>query len=118
MKAAEIGKKLVELIRAEDYGTIYGTLYSPNVQSVEASGESYDGMAAIEKKNAWWEENFETHSTSVEGPFPHGDGTFGLIFEMDVTEKAKNFRFQMKELAIYDVEDGKVVRERFFYSTD
>lgn len=117
MKAQELGQTLVNLIKAEDYGTIYGKHYSPEILSVEASGEEYKGMDAIQAKNAWWEENFELHSSSVEGPFPHGDNSFGLIFDMDVTEKANNQRFSMRELAIYDVEDGRIVRERFFYQS-
>lgn len=115
MNANEIGTKLVELFKENQHEAIYRDLYSPNIVSTEASGETYSGMEAIQGKNEWWEANFETHSAQAEGPFPHGDGAFGVIFNMDVTDKNANQRFEMRELAIYDVEDGRIVRERFFY---
>lgn len=117
MNANEIGTKLVEMFTQNEFEAIYRDLYSPNIVSIEASGETANGMEAIHAKNQWWESSFETHSTKAEGPFPHGDASFGVIFHMDVTDKKANHRIQMHELAIYDVEDGRIVRERFFYQT-
>jgi hypothetical protein len=115
MTAHEVGTKLVELIGKNDFETIYSTLYSPAIQSIEADGKTADGMEGVNAKNAMWAETMEMHDWKVEGPFPHGD-SFGLLMEMDVTEKASGNRFPIRELAIYDVEDGKIVRERFFYA--
>jgi len=119
MTATEVGTKLVDLINAGDYATIYGTLYSPEIVSIESDGDAtkYVGMEAINAKNEWWNANFEVHSTSVEGPFPNGD-QFALIIEMDVTAKEGNHRFPMKEIAVYTAAEGKIVRESFFYQGD
>lgn len=114
MSTLDFANKFVELIRAGDYETIYRDHYSPDILSVEADGQEYRGMADIEKKNAWWAENFEVHGEKVEGPFPHGD-QFALIFEMDITHKPSGQRSQMREVAVYQLREGRVAEERFFY---
>jgi len=115
MTNLEIGTKLVELAKVHDYPTIYGTLYSPDIVSVEADGKEYVGMAAIEAKNAWWESTTEVHGMEVSNPFPHADG-FAVIWKMDVTDKESGHRFVMEEVAVYEVTDGKITKERFYYS--
>ena len=116
----QIGEELVGYCRANDTETGLNTLYSADAVSVEASapeGQSRitEGLDGIRGKHAWWNANFEVHSANVDGPYPHGDDRFGVIFELDATEKASGTRNAMKELAIYHVADGKIVREEFFY---
>ena len=117
----QIGEQLVTYCRAGDTATGLDTLYAADAVSVEAAANPETGSAVTEGldgirgKHAWWDENFEVHSASVDGPFPHGDDRFGVIFELDATEKATGKRNAMKELAIYHVADGKIVREEFFY---
>jgi ketosteroid isomerase-like protein len=115
MTARELGQKLVELARKDDYPTIYSELYSPTVVSTEADGKTYTGMAEIEAKNEWWSSTMEVHSTECSDAFPHGD-SFAIIWKMDLTEKASGHRFVMEEVAVYDVADGRIVKERFFYT--
>ena len=59
----------------------------------------------------------EVHSSTVEGPFLHGEDHFGVIFDFDATDKESKERVTMKELAIYTVKGGKIIREEFFYNT-
>jgi len=115
MTAYEVGKKLVELARNNDYATIYADLYSPEIVSIEADGKEFVGMEAIAEKNAMWEATMEVHSTESSDAFPHAD-SFAVIWKMDVTQKESGHRFVMEEVAVYDVQDGRIVRERFFYS--
>lgn len=95
-------------------------LYATNAVSVEAAdmggGRETAGIEAILGKHAWWDANAEMHGGSVDGPFPHGDDRFAVIFEMDVTMKDSGQRSQMREVAVYHVAGGKIVREEFFYS--
>lgn len=97
------------------------TLYADDAVSVEAMASPGTdspvsaGRSAIKDKHAWWDENFEVHEAAVEGPFYHGEDRFGLIFEVDATNKMDKQRNKMKELAIYTVKDGKITREEFFY---
>ena len=97
-------------------------LYAADAVSVEAmampgadSAEA-KGLDAIKGKHDWWEGAHEVHSSNVHGPFFHAPDRFGAIFEIDVTQKDNGERSQMKELAVYTVRDGKVVREEFFYN--
>lgn len=116
MSALEVGNKLVGLFNEGKFDEIYENLYSPEIVSVEADGMEAKGFEGLQGKNQWWEENFETHSMKAEGPFPHGEGMFGVIYEMDTTHKPSGQRSQSRELGIYQVKDGKVCEERFCYT--
>ena len=120
MTTLEVGKKLVELIKQGENLQAIKTLYSQDIVSVEASSmpnmpAEMNGMDAILGKNKWWVDNHEVHSANCEGPFPHGD-RFIVRFNYDVTNKPSGKRMQMDEAALYTVQDGKIVREEFFYS--
>ncbi|MBC7973787.1 MAG: nuclear transport factor 2 family protein [Myxococcales bacterium] len=120
MNTLEVGKKLVELCKQGKNDEATKTLYAQDIVSVEAGappGQSAEsrGLEAIIAKGKWWAENHEVHSASCEGPYPHGD-RFIVQFKYDVTNKPSNKRMQMDESALYTVQDGKIVREEFFYS--
>jgi ketosteroid isomerase-like protein len=123
MKTAnEVAHRLVEMCKAQQWREAIVELYADNVESAEAhdspGGERprvIKGKDAVLGKTDWWYANTETHGVDIKGPFPHGDDQFAVIFNMDVTMKQIGRRIQMEEIAVYDVKDGKVVRERFFY---
>jgi ketosteroid isomerase-like protein len=95
------------------------TLYADDAVSVESvdmgNGRETKGVVAIEGKHEWWNNAFEVHSDAVEGPYIHGANQFGVIFEIDATNKETGERSQMKEVAVYTVDNGKISREEFFY---
>jgi len=120
MNAREIGKNLVSLCREGKNLDCINTYYAKDVESVEAAappgGERIaKGIDAVRGKNQWWMENHEVHSAEVTGPYPHGDESFGVRFNYDITQKATGKRMQMDELGIFHVKGGKIVREEFFY---
>ena len=122
MSAQDIGRKLVDYCREGRNQDAINELYAQDVLSVEAmappaGGErEMQGIEAVRGKNQWWGENHEVHDASVEGPFPHGDDRFAVIFKYDVTNKPSGMRMQMHEVALYTVDDGKISKEEFFYS--
>jgi hypothetical protein len=73
------------------------------------------GIDAIRGKNQWWFDNHQVHDHKANGPFV-GEDQFAVRFEWDCTQKSSGQRFQMAEMALYTVEDGKIVREEFFYN--
>lgn len=92
-------------------------LYAPDAVSVEPMApEGMDpvtnGVEGIKAKHDWWEGAFEVHDVKMEGPYVNGD-KFSVIFEMDTTEKSSGNRWQGKEIALYEVENGKIARETF-----
>lgn len=95
-------------------------LYAEDAVSVEAfdqgGGREAHGRTAIHGKHDWWDANMEDLGGSVSDPLPHGDDRFAVIFEAEGREKATGNTFSMKEVAIYTVAGGRIVREEFFYS--
>jgi ketosteroid isomerase-like protein len=92
---------------------------APDVVSMEAMDgpmSRIQGTEAMQAKSAWWYANHEVHHVSTEGPFVNGD-QFTVIFDMDFTVKASGQRVQAKEVGLYTMKDGKVVEEKFYYSS-
>jgi len=116
--------KLVAYCRNNDTLTGLKEIYASDAVSVEASpmpggdgSTETRGVDGIRSKHEWWANNFDVHSATVDGPYPHGTDRFAVIFEMDTTHKESGQRNQMKEVAVYHVNDaGKIVREEFFYA--
>lgn len=120
MSTKEVADTLVKLCSAGKFDEATNQLYSPDIVSVEAGappGGSREtkGIAGVKAKGEWWTANHEVHSSSVEGPLVAG-AHFSVKFDFDVTFKPQNKRFRMEEIAVYQVADGKIVREEFFYS--
>lgn len=73
-----------------------------------------EGIDAIKKKG----ETFGQMVEEMHGGFskePQVAGNhFAVAMGMDVTMKGAG-RMQMDEIAVYEVKDGKIVKEQFFY---
>ncbi|SFE66485.1 SnoaL-like domain-containing protein [Sulfitobacter brevis] len=96
-------------------------LYKSDAVSVEAAdmgqGRETKGLEGIKGKHEWWESEMEVTGGNISDPMLHGDDRFAVIFEMQGKEKQSGKAFDMKEVAIYHVSDGKIAREEFFYTT-
>lgn len=116
---AVVAQELVALCREGKNLDAIARLYSPSVTSVEPVGgvempAEIHGIDAVRGKNEWWFANHEVHSATTKGPFV-GEHDFVVYYEYDVTNKPSGQRMQMRELALYSVKDGKILREEFFY---
>jgi ketosteroid isomerase-like protein len=114
-----VANELVALCRAGRNLDAIARLYSPKIVSVEPVGNEampaeMTGIDAIRQKNERWLENYEVNSAEVNGPFVGGD-QFAVQYVFDTTFKPTGQRSVMTEMALYQVKDGKVVREQFFY---
>lgn len=119
MDLKTLADTLVTACRTQGEAELLANHYHPDAISVEAAdysgaGRETKGLDAIRGKHAWWDANFEVHASEVGGPFVHGDDKFAVTFEMEATQKASGERMAMKEIAIYTVSDGKIVKEEFF----
>ena len=121
MTLSEIANELVAGCREHRERANLHALYAPDAQSVEGAdmgnGTTVTGIAAIEGKHDWWDNSMTVHTSTVDGPFPHGPDRFAVIFDVDFTEKTSGKRSQMREVGVYHVKDGKIVKEEFFYAT-
>lgn len=119
MDLSEIADALVAGCRTGKAADNLEALYAPDAVSVEATdmgnGRETKGIEGIKGKHAWWEENFEMHAVEISDPMLHPPNRFAVIFAIDATNKATGERSEMKEVALYTVADGKIVREEFFY---
>ncbi len=120
MTTQEVADTLVKMCSQGDFEGAMRALYSPDIVSVEAGappGQSREskGIKDVMAKGEWWTANHEVHSSSVEGPLVAGSH-FAVVFKMDLTFKPQSRRFQMEEIGIYKVADGKIIYEEFFYN--
>ncbi len=115
-----IANELVAMCRAGRNEDAITKFYSPDIVSIESAGSDempaeMTGIDAIRGKNKWWIENNEVHSAEVNGPFVAGE-QFAVHYVYDTTFKPAGSRMKMDEMALYTVEEGKIVREQFFYN--
>lgn len=107
------------MLRAGQHMEAAAKYNHPDIVSLEAMDgpmAEVRGAEAVRAKGEWWYANHEIHSATSEGPWPHGD-QFIMRFTIDVTPKATGQRIQMEEYGLYNVRDGKIIEERFFYRT-
>src|SRR5581483_6631439 len=120
MTTQEVADTLVKLCSQGKFEEATRTLYSNDIVSVEAGappGQSREskGLDAVKAKGEWWVTNHEVHSSIVEGPLVAASH-FAVTFKLDVTFKPEKKRFTMEEIAVYKVQDGKIIYEQFFYN--
>ena len=120
MNTEEVANKVVEVTRKQAWHEAVDALYDKDIVSVEASGmggESSEkrGIDAVHGKADWWIENMEVHSFKVSGPFVAPD-RFVVQYDVDATDKNAKRRFQMSEVGVYTVKNGKIVREELLPS--
>ena len=119
MSTQEIANRYVALCKEGRFHDCLDELFSADAVSVEAGGPPgadlvASGLPAIRAKGEWWTNNHEVHKGEVFGPYPNGD-RFAVRFAFDITNKPSGKRMQMDEVGLFTVENGKIVREEFFY---
>lgn len=114
MNTEQVAQEVVKLIRQGKNGQAKDIFYADNIVSIEGNGDRIEGIDAIHKKSAeWGAQILEVHSASVSEPLIAADH-FSLNIKMDITYK-NDHRAVMDEIAVYEVKDGKIVFEQFFF---
>jgi ketosteroid isomerase-like protein len=119
MKTEEIASNLVKWCNNGEEARCYEELYSPNIVSIEAKAENpvSKGMDEVAKKGEWWHDNFEVHNWKTSEPIV-ADNWFSVRHDIDATHKPSGKRQNMSEIGVYQVQDGKIVKEQFFHDTE
>ena len=119
MTTQEIANRLVELLRAGDYDTIFNELFSPDIISAEPEGAPWPvahGLEELAKRGKQFEEMVEEiHSSEISDPIV-AENFIALTMKMVTTWKGASERSNMDEICVYEVRDGKIVKEQFFYT--
>ncbi len=118
MTTQEIADRLVELCRQGQFTEAQQDLFSDDVVSIEPAGSPTERAvgkeALIAKGEQFGEMVEEMHGMTVSDPIVAGN-FFSCIMTMDITYKGGP-RMQDSEIAVYEVRDGKIVLEHFFYN--
>jgi hypothetical protein len=118
MNTEQVAKRLVELCREGKYDEAQDELYSEDAVSIEMEGSqgigNAKGLDAIREKGKQFNSMVEAvHGGSVGDPIVVGSW-FAVTMTMDATMKGRG-RVNMQEICVYQVKDGKIVHEQFFY---
>ena len=116
----KIGREFVQAMRDRRGIAHVAELYAENAESVEAvvpPGRDVriaKGRGAIEAKREDWVATHDIKKLEADGPYVHPPNRFAVRFEAEVTQKSTGRQMTLREVAIYSVVDGKIVREEFF----
>jgi ketosteroid isomerase-like protein len=118
MTTAEVAAKFNALAKEGKWEQIQEELFADNAVSVEPPNspglKSVEGLEAIKEKGKMFNEMVEqVHGGFSTDPVVAGNH-FSVGMGMDVTMKGQG-RVKMDEIALYEVKDGKIVKEQFFY---
>jgi SnoaL-like domain len=117
--AKQIANRLVELCQQGKFEEAIKELYNKDAESIEpAKAQGWDthikGLDKFFEKGEKWRSMTETfHGLTVTDPIVMGN-QIALGITMDVTMKGQP-RNNFEEIAVYEVADGKIMKEQFFY---
>ena len=119
MTTKQVAEKYYELIQQHQYEQIQNQLYAHNAVSIEPENDSnlplvVEGIKAIRQKEGLFfaqvDEMFGSYmSETVVSTF-----FFSMMTGMDVKMKGKQ-RKKKEQICVFEVRDGKIVKEQFFY---
>ncbi len=114
----QVADRYNELAQSNQWHVIQEELFADDAVSIEPAHsqgmQTVQGKEAIKAKGAQFQEMVEemyggyTNAPSVAG------NHFTLTMGMDVKMKGME-RMNMDEVCVYEVKDGKIVKEQFFY---
>jgi hypothetical protein len=116
MKIQQIAGEVVKLIREGKNKQAKQIFYADDIVSIEGNGDKLEGIEAIHQKSIDWAAQVsEVHSASVSEPLIAADH-FALNIKMDISYK-NGYRAALDEIAVYEVNDGKIVFEQYFFKS-
>lgn len=117
MTTQEIADRFYALAQQGNFDQIQEELYGENVKSIEpahSNWQNVQGLEQVKEKGRQWQDSVEEmHSGYTNKPEVAGN-FFTCAMGMDVTVKDQG-RIKMDEIAVYEVKDGKIVLEQFFF---
>ena len=117
MTTQEVAYRLIELSRHGQIMQAQEELYGNDIVSIEPSHAPVPvakGKQAVNEKGMQFASSIlEHHGMSISEPIVVGN-RFSIGWTMDVTMKDMG-RVNFDEICVYEVKDGKIVNEQFFY---
>jgi len=118
MTTQEVAARFNELAQQEKWFEIQDEFFAENVRSIDPSNSPYfgyaEGKAAVRKKGEDFVNRIEAaHRLYTSEPIVTGNH-FAVAREKDFTVKGHG-RIQINQIMLYEVKDGQIVLEQFFY---
>jgi len=116
MTTQQIANKLADYCKKGKWAQAHKELYSKDVWSQEPAGGEYrvaKGLKAVEAKGKMWAKNSKVYSLEVSKPQVAGNW-ISMKMTLD-SQWQKGPRTKSSEICLYQVKDGKIVSEQFFY---
>jgi hypothetical protein len=118
MTTQEVAARFHALAQQEKWFEIQDEFFSDDVKSIDPAGSPYfryaEGKAAVRKKGEDFVKNIEAvHRAATTTPLVCGNH-FCVGRELDITVTSHG-RIQINEIMMYEVKDGRIVSEQFFY---
>ena len=118
MSTQDVANRFHELAQSGQWDQIQNELFASNAVSIEPSDapgmKTVEGIEAIKQKGKEFGEMLEEMHGGYSNEPQVAGKHFSVIMGMDVTMKGMG-RMKMDEVAVYEVKDGKIVKEQFFY---
>ncbi len=120
MTTQEVANRFSELSKEGKFDVIQDELYSSDCESIEpqsgvGSGLTHaKGIEAIKEKGKKFNESVEEMHGGYSGEPIVGGNYFSVAMGMDATMKGMG-RMKMDEICVYEVKDGKITKEQFFF---
>lgn len=118
MTTQQVADRFNELAKQEKWFEIQEELFSDDVKSIDPPNSPYmgyaEGKTAVREKGQEFVSKIEAlHSAHTTAPVIGGNH-FAVGREMDITVRGFG-RIQINEIMLYEVKDGEIVSEQFFY---
>ena len=118
MTTQEIASRFNELAQEEKWFEIQDELFADNVKSIDPPGSPYmgyaEGKAAVRKKGEEWVAKIEgVNKLSTTHPVVGGNH-FAVGRNVDIIVKGFG-KVKIEQVMLYEVKDGQIVSEQFFY---
>lgn len=118
MTTQDVANRFYELAQTGQWDQIQNELFAENARSIEPEHSpglsSVEGMDAIRQKGQQFAQMVEEMHGGYTGQPQVAGNHFSVAMGMDCTMKGQG-RMKMDEIAVYQVNDGKIVKEQFFY---
>lgn len=114
----EVANRFNELARQEKWFEIQEEFFADDVKSIDPPHSPYmgyaEGKAAVRKKGEEFVSRITAlHSARTGEPIVTGNH-FAVVREIDITVQPHG-RIQMNQIMLYEVKDGEIISEQFFY---
>lgn len=119
MTTEQVAKRYYELIQQHQYEQIQNELYTPNAISIEPENDSnlplvVEGVEALRQKEGLFFSQVDQMFGSYMSETVVSTFFFSMMTGMDVKMKGKQ-RKKKEQICVFEVRDGKIVKEQFFY---